>query len=431
MIGIPASKTHLLFKPFSQVDNSLSKKYSGTGLGLALCKQIVALLGGQIWLSQSLQGCEFYFTIVAGVQPPSDLFSVENSKKVWVAGVGVPVTLRELCRPWLPLYTLFLDLDKPHFEDICTMAHPDLLHPSPHRHDTTDHVSVEQLQQHHVIWMTTSEHLIASPELLQWLFVEKKSTRNEPWIVMGNAQLLLPRHCVCVSLPLKHSAFVSALNQAFALLLNPHLEADGSPVDYSEGSPNPNPHTALEAPSIPLQMPPLACFRGGLGTSITTSHQTSTSSTTSTTTITTSRDPSTKDSTTTTTTTTKTTSYERPRSLSTASEAEKKHNVEASPSMEKHISSLKLCNEEQQLNSPNPNPTSSHSFSHIETISSPSLKLESESRLLETLPSEEKKSLSPFPSQSEDRSRLRKVNVLIVEDNVVNQKVLCKSLEVS
>ncbi|MCX7860797.1 MAG: ATP-binding protein [Chloroflexus sp.] len=45
-IGIPREKQHKLFQPFSQIDESVTRRYQGTGLGLALTKQIVLALGG-------------------------------------------------------------------------------------------------------------------------------------------------------------------------------------------------------------------------------------------------------------------------------------------------------------------------------------------------------------------------------------------------
>ncbi|MFO1448195.1 MAG: ATP-binding protein [Opitutaceae bacterium] len=47
-IGIPPEKLALLFKPFSQVDSSLARKYGGTGLGLTLVDRLVRLHGGTV-----------------------------------------------------------------------------------------------------------------------------------------------------------------------------------------------------------------------------------------------------------------------------------------------------------------------------------------------------------------------------------------------
>lgn len=47
-IGIPAQKLDTLFVKFSQVDASTTREFGGTGLGLALCKELVGLMGGEI-----------------------------------------------------------------------------------------------------------------------------------------------------------------------------------------------------------------------------------------------------------------------------------------------------------------------------------------------------------------------------------------------
>lgn len=47
-IGIPEDKQELLFKFFSQVDNSRTRKYGGTGLGLATCKKLAEIMDGEI-----------------------------------------------------------------------------------------------------------------------------------------------------------------------------------------------------------------------------------------------------------------------------------------------------------------------------------------------------------------------------------------------
>ncbi|MFA0823195.1 MAG: ATP-binding protein [Methanomethylovorans sp.] len=63
-IGISKADQHKLFKPFSQIDSSISRKYEGTGLGLVLAKEIINLHGGQIWLESEIgKGTTFIFTI--------------------------------------------------------------------------------------------------------------------------------------------------------------------------------------------------------------------------------------------------------------------------------------------------------------------------------------------------------------------------------
>ena len=63
-IGIPPDKKELLFKQFSQIDDSNTRRYGGTGLGLVLSKEIVELMGGTISLeSVEGEGSTFSFTL--------------------------------------------------------------------------------------------------------------------------------------------------------------------------------------------------------------------------------------------------------------------------------------------------------------------------------------------------------------------------------
>jgi len=63
-IGIPQEKMDQLFKPFSQVETTISRKRDGAGLGLAICKGLVELMGGEI-RAESVhgRGSTFYFNI--------------------------------------------------------------------------------------------------------------------------------------------------------------------------------------------------------------------------------------------------------------------------------------------------------------------------------------------------------------------------------
>lgn len=69
-IGISPEDQKRLFQPFQQIDSSLSRKYSGTGLGLNLCKKFVELHGGRIWIESEVgKGSRFVFVIPSKGKP--------------------------------------------------------------------------------------------------------------------------------------------------------------------------------------------------------------------------------------------------------------------------------------------------------------------------------------------------------------------------
>ena len=62
-IGIAPEDAHKVFEEFRQIDGSLSRKYEGTGLGLALSKRFIEMMGGAISF-ESEPGVGTTFTVL-------------------------------------------------------------------------------------------------------------------------------------------------------------------------------------------------------------------------------------------------------------------------------------------------------------------------------------------------------------------------------
>ncbi len=76
--GIAEADRQIIFDKFRQVDGSLTRESTGSGLGLSICKELAAMLGGSIGLASEVdQGSTFWLDIpiqlhVGGANPPSE-----------------------------------------------------------------------------------------------------------------------------------------------------------------------------------------------------------------------------------------------------------------------------------------------------------------------------------------------------------------------
>ena len=71
-IGIPPENQKVIFEAFTQADNSSTRRFGGTGLGLTISSQLVELMGGRIWVESELgRGSTFHFEVRLGVVDPA------------------------------------------------------------------------------------------------------------------------------------------------------------------------------------------------------------------------------------------------------------------------------------------------------------------------------------------------------------------------
>src|SRR5262249_43960569 len=69
-IGIPEDRKSRLFRAFSQVDASTTRRYGGPGLGLAISQPLSEMMGGSMWVECELgSGSTFHFTFAAKAAP--------------------------------------------------------------------------------------------------------------------------------------------------------------------------------------------------------------------------------------------------------------------------------------------------------------------------------------------------------------------------
>lgn len=79
-VGIPEESLDNIFSAFTQADDSTSRRFGGTGLGLQIAKNLIEQMGGEIWVeSTEGEGSKFFFTLSLAM---SSKLPSENSKAV-------------------------------------------------------------------------------------------------------------------------------------------------------------------------------------------------------------------------------------------------------------------------------------------------------------------------------------------------------------
>jgi len=79
-IGLKEEQIKTLFQEYSQADVSTSREYGGTGLGLSICKNLVELMGGEIWVTSNFgEGSTFSFQIPLEVENKNIIVDDNNT----------------------------------------------------------------------------------------------------------------------------------------------------------------------------------------------------------------------------------------------------------------------------------------------------------------------------------------------------------------
>ncbi len=116
-IGIKPDRLSAIFESFTQADNSTTRRYGGSGLGLTISKALVELMGGRIWVQSTVgQGTTFRFTVqLPAEEHPSDI--PEDSRPSAEMRVARVLTQPKLPQALRDLRILVVD-DVPHNREL-------------------------------------------------------------------------------------------------------------------------------------------------------------------------------------------------------------------------------------------------------------------------------------------------------------------------
>ncbi len=79
-VEIPKELQCVIFDRFRQVETSYARRFGGAGLGLAITKHLVEVIGGKLWLEpQPQHGSTFFFTLPADFDSDIKTLPIKNS----------------------------------------------------------------------------------------------------------------------------------------------------------------------------------------------------------------------------------------------------------------------------------------------------------------------------------------------------------------
>ncbi len=118
-VGIPEEKQDLIFEMFTQVDDSMTRQYGGSGMGLAIASRVVQMMGGRIWVESAPgEGSTFHFTVrlrKQSLQPKreapifSERYGYPLSVLIVEDNLAFANHLRSLCSAWGCAPTVAMD----------------------------------------------------------------------------------------------------------------------------------------------------------------------------------------------------------------------------------------------------------------------------------------------------------------------------------
>ena len=107
--GIPADKLGVIFEPFRQLDSSTTREHGGAGLGLAISRDIVSVLGGRLWAESELgAGSRFFMRLGLA---PEQAHAVEPGPAPAAAARSTTVLVAHSDSDWRRLATVRAESD--------------------------------------------------------------------------------------------------------------------------------------------------------------------------------------------------------------------------------------------------------------------------------------------------------------------------------